>query len=90
MCPGIWEFTWGVIGVRRGDLRAHFCFDFIDDGLGGGDLLFQSAEVTRRPELVKSNVKKNTGNEIGFGGLAIPRKTMSEKKKLKRDWDLRL
>ena len=62
--------------MRRGDSRAHSCFD---DGLGGGDLLFQSAKVPRRPELVKSNVKKNTGNEIGFGGLATPRKAMSEK-----------
>ena len=46
--------------MRRGDSRAHSCFDFIDDGLGGGDLLFQSATVPRRPELVKSNVKKKT------------------------------
>lgn len=42
-------------------------------------LMMAWAEVTFRPELVKSNVKKNTGNEIGFGGLATPMKAMSEK-----------
>ena len=52
-------------------------------------LMMAWAEVTycskvRRFRATQSSLrvmlKKNKGNEIGFGGLAIPRKAMSEKK----------
>ena len=63
--------------MRRLDTRAHPCFNFIVGSLGRQDLLFESAKVPHLPELVKSNVKKNTRNEMGFRGLAILRETMS-------------
>ena len=65
--------------MRRGDTRAHSYFDFIDDGLGGGNLLFESAKVPRRPELIKGNIKNNASDNIRFGGLAIPVEAVSEK-----------
>ena len=71
MGPSVGKFPRGVVGMRRGNTRAHPCFYFIDDALGGRGLLFESAKVPRRSELVKSNVKMNTRNEIGCRGLAI-------------------
>ena len=81
MGPSVGKFPRGVVGMRRGETRAHPCFYFIDDSLGGGNLLFESAKVPRRPELIKSDVKQKTRNKVRFGGLAIPREAMSEKKK---------
>ena len=47
MGPSFKKIRTGVVGMRRGDTLSHPCFYFIDDGLGGGDLLFESAKVPR-------------------------------------------
>lgn len=65
--------------MRRDDSCAHSCFDFIDDGVGGGNLLFESTEVPGCPELVESDIEKNAGNSIRGARLAVPREAMSEK-----------
>ena len=55
------------------------CFYFIDNSLGGSNLLFECAKVPRCPELIKSDVKEETRNTARLGGLAIPREAVTEK-----------